>query len=210
MNRFFFVLLFMIVFSSSYGWMGRNITLLQHGERVFETYCSGCHALEYLNLERMQRDLGGPVGHDLSQVSLPKSDAIHWFGRMPPDLSLIARVRGASWLSAYLKGFYADAHRPFGANNTLIPNVAMPNVFAPMTDDVRIGVLRQQDVDAAIHDVVLFLVYVAEPAALERYRMGGFVILWLCFMVLFLRLWIKSHIFKHETVKCGKILTCDP
>ena len=46
---------------------------------------------------------------------------------MPPDLSLIARVRGSDWIYTYLKSFYLDESRPLGWNNKLFPNASMPN-----------------------------------------------------------------------------------
>ena len=41
----------------------------------------------------------------------------------------VARARGTDWLYGYLTGFYQDASRPFGVNNRVFPNVAMPNVL---------------------------------------------------------------------------------
>jgi ubiquinol-cytochrome c reductase cytochrome c1 subunit len=47
---------------------------------------------------------------------------------MPPDLSVIARVRGSDWIYNYLKSFYLDESRPVGWNNTVFPNASMPSV----------------------------------------------------------------------------------
>ena len=148
---------------------------LKRGADVFKNYCSGCHALQYMREARLAYDLGlsSPEdGMDFTHISMPASDARRWFGRMPPDLSLTARVRGRAWLTAYLKGFYPDASRPFGTNNQLLPWVGMPNVFAPMA--------HQGALDGTVEEVVSFLEYVAEPARLIRYRMGICVIFFLC------------------------------
>ena len=61
------------------------------------------------------------------QVSMTKAHAEAWFGKMPPDLSVIARVRGSDWIYTYLKSFYLDESRPLGWNNKLFPNASMPN-----------------------------------------------------------------------------------
>ena len=49
-----------------------------------------------------------------------------WFGKAPPDLSLIARSRGHDYLYQFLKTFYVDPTRPTGANNLRLPTTAMP------------------------------------------------------------------------------------
>jgi ubiquinol-cytochrome c reductase cytochrome c1 subunit len=198
---------------------------LQRGSRFFMNYCSGCHSLRYMRYNRMAHDIGltrftGDLDTDLLvsnlifteakpqdpiENSMPLTDALQWFGRLPPDLSLIARERGASWLYTYLKSFYADKKRPFGTNNVLVPDVAMPNVLEPLLGRVialqdglvansqqpprlvllKAGEMDAQEFDNALKDLVTFLVYVAEPAQLIRYRMGIFVMLFLCFFLVF-------------------------
>ncbi len=130
---------------------------VQRGERVFTSYCAGCHTLRY-------------TSSLLQKNSLLDEDARQWFGRMPPDLSLIARERGARWLYDYLTGFYEDKTRPFGTNNHVVPDVGMPNVLASLDK----GTLKQ-----VAHDVVGFLVEVAEPHRSLRYRIGFFVMVFL-------------------------------
>jgi ubiquinol-cytochrome c reductase cytochrome c1 subunit len=113
---------------------------LQRGAQLYMNYCSGCHALKYLRYSRMAADLGlseeevmnnlnftgTPVGEPIP-VTMPKAQAEKWFGKMPPDLSLISRVRGSDWVYTYLKSFYLDPTRPLGWNNTVFPNASMPN-----------------------------------------------------------------------------------
>lgn len=148
---------------------------LQRGASFFMNYCAGCHSLKYVRPDAI-------IGHQfVTQVSMPEADARQWFGRMPPDLSLIARQRSAGWLSSYLTSFYADSTRPFGANNALMPDVGMPNVLAPLQHNTTF----YHDV----HDVVSFLVYVAEPKKLIRYRIGAGVMAFLTvFTILIWRL----------------------
>lgn len=195
---------------------------LQRGARIYMNYCSGCHSLRYMRYNRMAQDLGlttftGEIDtdllfnnlifteakiHDPIQVSMPQVSALQWFGRVPPDLSLAARERGPAWIFTYLKSFYADKSRPYGANNLLMPDVAMPNVLEPLLGFVvaeykmtpagrepthlvlvKPGTMSEQEFDSALEDLVTFLTYVAEPVKLVRYKMGVFVIL---FLVIFL------------------------
>lgn len=198
---------------------------LQRGARLFMNYCSGCHALRFMRYNRMAKDLGlttfaGDIDsdllysnliftsakiHDPIENSMPPEGALQWFGRVPPDLSLSARERGPEWIYTYLKSFYVDKSRPFGSNNALVPDVAMPNILAPLEGVViaehtennanhdlppnlvllEQGEMTEQQFDSALQDLVTFLVYVGEPAQLVRYKMGGFVILFLCIFLIF-------------------------
>ncbi|MBS1216937.1 MAG: cytochrome c1, partial [Proteobacteria bacterium] len=77
---------------------------------------------------------GAKVG-DLMKISTDPRESKNWFGVAPPDLSVIARSRaseagsGADWLYTYLRGFYRDAERPTGWNNTVFANVGMPHAL---------------------------------------------------------------------------------
>ena len=166
MKRLISVLFFLILQS-----VHADTTSLKRGAQVFMNHCSGCHTIKYMRDDRLSHDLrltkaDGPM--HFMRISMPKRDARRWFGRVPPDLSLTATVRGTVWLTAYLKGFYPDSHRPFGANNRLLPKAGMPNVFAPMD---------QAALDGDVQDVVSFLEYVSDPSRLARYRFGTVVIL---------------------------------
>lgn len=115
---------------------------LQRGAALYMNYCSGCHSLKYLRYSRIASDLGlsedevmnnlnftGAKFGDHVQVAMDPEDAKGWFGNAPPDLTLVARSRGEDWIYTYLKSFYLDETRPLGWNNTVFPNVSMPNVL---------------------------------------------------------------------------------
>ena len=81
---------------------------LQRGAQLYINYCSGCHSLKYLRYSRMGDDLGltedevmqnlnisGVKYGETIPTSMTPEHAQQAFGKMPPDLSLIARVRGA-------------------------------------------------------------------------------------------------------------------
>ena len=188
-----------------------NHARLQRGAKIFMNYCSGCHSLKYMRYNRMAKDMGlttfdGSVDkdllynnlifthakeHDPIDIAMTPENAREWFGVVPPDLSLTAREKGPQWIYNYLQGFYADASRPFGANNVLVPGVAMPNVLAPLQGivvaDTKIptgndlllveaGLMNQHQFDSTVEDLVTFLTYVGEPARLIRFKIGYWVL----------------------------------
>lgn len=191
---------------------------LQRGASLYMGYCSGCHSLKYLRYSRMSEDLGlteeevmqnlnftgGKIG-DQVHVSLTEADGKKWFGKMPPDLSLIARVRGSDWIYTYLKSFYLDEARPLGWNNKLFPNASMPNPLWEMqglqhaeygkadstgerpVESLKVtqpGNVTPQEYDRAVRDITNFLEYAGEPAALKRQGIGVWAILFLAVLAL--------------------------
>ncbi|WP_425411912.1 cytochrome c1 [Legionella massiliensis] len=190
-----------------------NQAKLQRGAKLFMNYCSGCHSLRHLRYSTLAKDLGltdftGQIDRDLLQsnliftsakiedpiaISMPATDAREWFGIVPPDLTLSARERGGEWIYRYLKAFYADSSRPFGANNSLTPETAMPNVLYPLWQQGQKNALYQHQYERDLEDLVSFLVYVAEPAQLVRYRMGFAVIIFLCVLSALAYLLKKSY-----------------
>lgn len=140
-------------------------------------------------------------------IAMRPKDAEKWFGVNPTDLSLIARSRGADWLYTYLKSFYVDDSRPFGVDNTLFPKVGMPHVLADLQglqtaiykdvesedgtvrtviDKLEItqpGKMTPKEYDEAINDLVNFMVYMGEPAKMERQRVGWKVIMFMLLML---------------------------
>lgn len=201
---------------------------LQRGAQLYMNYCSGCHALKYLRYSRMAADLGlteeevmnnlnftGVAIGDPIPVSMPADQAEKWFGKMPPDLSLISRVRGPDWVYTYLKSFYLDSNRPLGWNNTVFPNASMPNplwqmqglqhaVFGkPEAEGLDPPVLALEvrtpggvdagQYDQAVRDITNFLAYAGEPAALKRQQLGVWVVLFLALLTFLLYLLKKDY-----------------
>ncbi len=187
---------------------------LQRGAQLYLNYCAGCHSLKYLRYSRMAEDLGlteeevmqnlnftGAKFGEQIHVSLNNEQGNEWFGKMPPDLSLISRVRGSDWVYTYLKSFYLDESRPLGWNNTLYPNVSMPNplwdlqglqhaelgAVDPMTSERKVvglkvtqpGSMDPAAFDQSVRDISAFLEYAGEPAALKREKIGVWVVLFL-------------------------------
>ncbi len=133
---------------------------LQDGLRTFTNYCMGCHSAKFQRYERVATDLGIPeevmmdnivftgakIGEHMN-IGMQPNDAKVWFGAAPPDLTLVARVRGEDWLYSYLRSFYEDPSRPLGANNTVFPNVGMPNVMADLQGRQVIGCKQVQVIE---------------------------------------------------------------
>ena len=119
----------------------RDLASLQSGARTFVNYCLNCHSagmMRYVKLEeiglteqQIKDNLlftGDKIG-DLMNVALTKKDAKDWLAAVPPDLSVIARAKGADWLYTYLRSFYRDTESVTGWNNMVEDRVAMPNVL---------------------------------------------------------------------------------
>ena len=92
-----------------------NNASLQRGAKHFVTYCLGCHSIKHIRYLRIALDTDmdqkkmlqdiAPEGaniYDQLHSAMNAHDAEKWFGTQPPDLSLIARSRGADWLYSYL------------------------------------------------------------------------------------------------------------
>lgn len=203
---------------------------LQRGAQLYMNYCAGCHSLKYMRYSRMAEDLGltedevmknlnftGAKFGEQVQVSMPAAGGEKWFGKMPPDLSVIARVRGSDWIYTYLKSFYLDESRPLGWNNQLFPNASMPNPLwelqglqhaefgpvDPATGERHVEGLKvaqagrqsAQEFDQTARDITNFLEYVGEPAALKRQSIGVWVILFLAALT-FLAYLLKQEYWK--------------
>src|SRR5580658_9153694 len=107
---------------------------LQRGARNFTSYCLGCHSLKYERWSRLGADLAipgdllqkdlmppGDKSTDYILTTMPAADSAAWFGKTPPDLSLIARSRGRDYLYQMLKTFYVDPRVPPGSTTCACP-----------------------------------------------------------------------------------------
>mgnify|MGYP000435193597 CR=1 FL=1 len=110
---------------------------------------------------------GDKIG-DHMDVAMTKADGKAYFGAAPPDLTLVARVRGVDWLYSYLRAFYLDDTRPFGVNNLVFPNVGMPHVLWELQGWQKPVYKTVTDSEGHEHQVVESLV-----DALERLRGAG-------------------------------------
>ncbi len=149
---------------------------------------------------------------DLMTAVMPADDAKSWFGVAPPDLTDEARYRGPDWIYSYLRSFYRDPKAVSGWNNLVFPHVAMPNVLYEWQGEQRAvfktengeevfdhfeldkpGTMSPADYDKAMRDLVNFMVYLAEPAKLVRYRIGVYVLIFLAVLLVFAYLLKKEY-----------------
>lgn len=188
---------------------------LQRGAKYFMNFCVGCHSAEYQRYSRMMKDLNmtntdGEYLEDLVKANLmfntadinshiksglSVEDGAKMFGVAPPDLTMVTRVRGSDWVYTYLKSFYVDNNRPWGVNNLVFKDVAMPNVFENMQgvqelqngklESIKAGSLNYDQFDQVLNDLTNFLSYTAEPYKPERMYIGVWVLLFLGILLVF-------------------------
>ena len=207
-----------------------NNASLQRGAANFVNYCLGCHSAKYVRYNRMATDIGlteqqlidnlmftGERPHDTMRIGMNPDDAKRWFGVVPPDLSLVARSRGADYLYTFLRSFYADPAKATGVNNLVLPGTAMPHVLWELQGVQEAvweghvdaqgnaqkhfkefqlatpGKLTPGQYDSFVRDTVNFLEYVAEPAQLQRKSLGFPVIAFLIFFTLLAYLLKKEY-----------------
>ena len=198
----------------------RDLASLQAGAATYVNYCLGCHGLQYmrykslvdigLNEAQIKEYLlftGEKVGDMMKAVQDPK-EAKSWFGVVPPDLSVVARSRGADWLYTYLRTFYRDSKTVTGWNNVVFPNVAMPHALwhlqgerglDPKTHrftEISRGSMSAPEYDRTVRDLVNFLVYVGEPAAQSRKVIGIITLIVLVVLFFPLTYWLKKEFWK--------------
>ena len=225
----FFIIIFLFISPISFS--AENIELskapvdltdnlsLQRGAKIFTNYCLNCHSAKYmrysnlqdigLSAETIKNDLlftGNKIGDTMS-VNMSMKDSKKWFGAAPPDLSVVARSRGADWIYSYMRGFYRDPTRPMGWNNTVYVNSAMPHILWELEGEKILnpktkklekfssGKLNAKEYDATIADLTNYLVYMSEPDQLKRKKMGYYVIGFLL-LLLFLTIKLKKEYWR--------------
>jgi ubiquinol-cytochrome c reductase cytochrome c1 subunit len=153
------------------------------------------------------------------QASMPADDAARWYGTAPPDLSLMARAKGADHVYNFLKGFYIDADSPTGVDNLQLPGTSMPHVLWELQgyqaahfvdhsnedgsvtttfegfEQVTAGKMDSEDYDEFVRDTVNFLAYIAEPIRSDRRKLGVWVLMFLTFFLILSRM-LKKQIWK--------------
>ena len=205
----------------------RDLVSLQSGARLFVNYCLNCHGAQYMRYNRLAdlgltesqiRDNLIPTGDkvgDTMKVVMSAKDGKAWFGVPPPDLSVIARSRGADWLYTYLRTFYRDPKTATGWNNAVFPQVAMPHALWTLQGERALEIVVTIDksghataeftwsqlsagthnavqFDAVARDLVNFLMYVGEPMAADRKIIGILVLFAL------LILFVPAYLLKRE------------
>ena len=170
-----------------------DVNSLQRGAGNFFNYCAGCHSLKFIRYNQIAEDLDlnenqlvqnliftQAKPEDAVITNMLASDGSRWFGKSPPDLSLITRSRGTDQVYNFLRTFYKDSTSPTGADNQALPGTSMPNVLWLVQEQ-----LNEKEFDQFTLDIVNFLDYVSEPIQSERKRIGIWVILFLLVFLVF-------------------------
>lgn len=205
----------------------RDLVSLQSGARTYMNYCLGCHGMQFMRFEGLKQIglteaqikdnlmfTADKVGESI-RIAFPPKEAKAWFGVTPPDLSVVARSRGADWLYTYLRTFYRDPKRPTGWNNAVFPDVAMPHALWALQgqrgletvsekegghatvhykwSEITKGAQTPAEYDATVRDLVNFLVYVGEPSGVHRRPIGIVVLFVLAIVFVFAYLLKKEY-----------------
>lgn len=206
---------------------------LQRGARNFMNYCSGCHSAKYVRSNRMGRDLGlteaqliqnlmfnAEVPYDTIQRTMRDDDATRWFGKPPPDLSVVPRSRGINYVFNFLQSFYVEPKSPTGVNNLILDGTSMPNILWELQgyqkavftepgseggvagepkfvrfEKITEGTMSPEEFQSFVRDTVNFLDYMSEPAQLKRKAIGVWVLMFLA-VFLILAILLKKQIWK--------------
>lgn len=186
------------------------------GGKYFAQNCMACHTMKYLQHNKIAEEAGVILG------KMPLKKKEWWLGAVPPDLTLLARVRSPDWIYTYLHSFYKDDKRPTGYNNLLVKDINMPNLFAGLQGVqelvvspselarferfgkpryytllklVRHGSMTPEQFDGAMTDLVTFFVYAADPERAFRIHMGVWSLVFL-FIFLILTYMLKKAYWK--------------
>ena len=209
-----------------------NISSLQRGARNFMNYCSGCHSAKYVRFKTIGKYLelsedqlidnlmfNAEKTFETINVSMRPSDSERWFGKTPPDLSLMARSSGADYIYNFLQSFYIDPDSPTGVDNTVLAGTSMPHVLWELQgyqkaiftmqedadgnisehfggfEQVTTGSMSAEDYDAFVRDTTNFLAYISEPIRSDRRKLGVWVLMFLFFF------WIIASMLKKQIWK---------
>lgn len=125
----------------------KDLAALQNGARIFANHCLNCHSATLMRWNRLHDIgltdaqikeyliLGDQKVGDVMKIAAAPADGKAWFGKMPPDLSVIARARtsfdykGTDYLYTLLRGYYRDNGTATGWNNVAYPNIGMPHIL---------------------------------------------------------------------------------
>ena len=164
---------------------------LQRGARNFFNYCAGCHSLKYMRYGEIAEDLNiseeqllnnlifsNQTPQDIVATNMSKADGDRWFGKAPPDLTLVTRRKNPDYVYQFLKSFFQDDKSPTGVNNKIKDATSMPHVLWLVEEE-----MTPANYDQFLLDIVTFLEYAGDPTQEKRKSLGLWV---LSFLFLFL------------------------
>lgn len=190
-----------------------NRASILRGAKFYAQNCMVCHSMRYLKHNNLAKQAGITID------KMPLKNQEWWLGIVPPDLSLIAKVRSPDWLYTYFHAFYKDDSRPTGYNNLVANNINMMNVFLTLQGEqilvpknersqgaqlskpvyfsvlklVKQGSMTPEQFDETMTDLVNFLVYASDPGKIHRQKLGIWVLLFLA--ILFVLAYLLKKIY---------------
>jgi len=209
-----------------------NAASLRRGARNFMNYCSGCHSAKYVRFNTIGKALdlseeqlidnlmfNAEKTFDTIQAAMPAEEAVIWYGTAPPDMSLMARAKGADYVYSFLKSFYVSEGSPTGVDNLVLAGTSMPHVLWELQGyqeahfevhqnedgseaksfegfkQLSAGSMDAEEYDEFVRDTVNFLAYIAEPIRADRRKLGVWVLMFLIFFYI-LAAQLKKAIWK--------------
>lgn len=209
-----------------------NVASLQRGAANYMNYCSGCHSAEYVRFSTIGKMLelsdeqlvdnlmfNADKTFETINAAMPAAGAQRWFGQAPPDLSLMARSKGADHIYNFLRGYYVDPDSPTGVDNVVLAGTSMPHVLWELqgfqkanfedheNEDGSIttefkgfemlsaGSMDAEAYDDFVRDTTNFLAFIAEPIRQDRRKIGVWVLIFLLFFLV-IAAQLKKEIWK--------------
>jgi len=176
---------------------------IKRGADTLMDVCHGCHTLKYISYRSLTKlgidkkkidEWRGDQAIDSPLAGLMSDDAaLSAFGKLPPDLSLMAQARDgeANYVYSYLIGYYVNSEGVTG--NHIFPETKMPD---PLGISSETDASKREEIKATARDVVSFLVWASDPHTEERHWLGHYVIAYLIVLTLLLyalkkRIWSR-------------------
>ena len=205
-----------------------DVNSLQRGARNFMNYCAGCHSAKYVRFNSIADDLeltdelmiqnlmfNAEKTYETIQSNMSADDSARWFGRTPPDMSLMARARTTDYIYNFLKSFYVDPDSPTGVDNLILAGTSMPHVLWELQgfqtgvfgedengtlvfehfEPLMSGSMSAGEFDSFVRDTVNFLEYISEPVRSTRRTLGVWVLIFLSVFLIVASL-LKKQIWK--------------
>jgi len=205
-----------------------DVNSLQRGARNFMNYCAGCHSAKYVRFNSIADDLeltdelmiqnlmfNAEKTYETIQSNMSADDSARWFGRTPPDMSLMARARTTDYIYNFLKSFYVDPDSPTGVDNLILAGTSMPHVLWELQgfqtgvfgedengtlvfehfEPLMSGSMSPGEFDSFVRDTVNFLEYISEPVRSTRRTLGVWVLIFLSVFLIVASL-LKKQIWK--------------
>lgn len=156
---------------------------LKRGAQTAVGTCMGCHNLKYITYHDLlalgftQHEIdemraGQSLGAALISQTPPEA-SLAAYGKIPPDLSLMAKARdgGPRYIYTLLTSFYQDSAG--NTNNRLFSGIKMPDILGAGTVN---DPAARHELQTKAAEVAAFLNWAADPHANERHHLGYYVV----------------------------------